>query len=232
PDTAAEYRARAESVRQAVRRRSWDEEAGLFRDGPDTIAFSEHAQVWAVLSGALEGSEAARALERAISREDVALCSFAMSHFLFRALSVSGLYDRTQELWRPWKDQLALGLTAWVEDPLRQRSDCHGWSALPLYEYVAETLGVKPLEPGYRTIVVEPRIAGLAYASGEAITPRGTVRVHWTIENGLFRIDVGGPSGTPVVVRLPDGSERRAEDVTATRTWTCTIRDKEGNACQ
>jgi len=222
-DTSAEYRVRAAAVREAVRRRCWDSREGLFRDGPETEAFSEHAQVWAVLSGVLEGAEAAETMERALSGKGVARCSFAMSHFLYRALAKCGLYDRTERLWQPWKDQLALGLTAWVEDPVNQRSDCHGWSALPLYEYVAETLGVKPMEPGFRAILIEPRLAGLTYASGEAITPRGTVRVDWKREGGTFRISVVGPAGTPVVVRLPDGMEHRAEVGTLAATWTCSL---------
>ncbi|MBO7745846.1 alpha-L-rhamnosidase N-terminal domain-containing protein [Paenibacillus sp. MWE-103] len=205
-DTAAEYRERALAVNAAIRGACYDAEAELYRDGPDVPMFSQHAQIWAVLSGAVEGGEARGLLERTLARADLPATSFSMSHYTFRALAKTGLYGRTEQLWKPWKDQIALGLTAWVEDPVHQRSDCHAWSALPLHEYVAETLGVQPERPGFAAIRIAPKPAGQEWAEGTVPTRQGSVRVRWEIRDGRFTLQANVPEGVPAVVVLPDGS--------------------------
>lgn len=216
-DTAAEYRQRAESIREAVRGACFDEERGLFADGPGVRQFSQHAQIWAVLSGAAEGIEATALMRRMLAQPELPRASFSMSHYLFRALAVSGLYAHTYELWQPWREQIGLGLTAWVEDPVQQRSDCHGWGALHLYEYPAETLGVQPEEPGYRVIRIAPQPSGLTWASGSVTTPRGEVRVAWRIDEAAadgmsFCLEAEVPAGVPIVVVLPDGTRHEPAD--------------------
>lgn len=210
-DTAAEYRSRAQAVNTAVLASCYDEASGLFRDGPAVAMFSQHAQLWAVLSGAVEGEAAGALMDRMFARDDLAEASFSMSHFLFRALAKAGRYGRTEQLWQAWKEQVALGLTAWVEDPVQQRSDNHAWSSLPLYEYPAETLGVKPGLPGFAAVRIEPKPAGQTWAEGAVPTPMGEVRVRWEIADGHFTLDAEVPAGVPVVVVLPDGSTHERE---------------------
>nr|WP_260440144.1 glycoside hydrolase family 78 protein [Cohnella lubricantis] len=210
-DTAAEYRSRAESVRGAVRSRCWSETRGMFRDGPEAEAYSQHAQIWAVLTGTVADAEARALMERTLSESGLAQTSIAMAYYLFRALAMTGLYDRTLKLWDVWRRQVDLHVTAWVEDPVLERSDCHAWGALPLHEFPAELLGVKPEKPGYAAIRIEPSTIGLSRAAGAAMTPHGPVRVEWTAHDGEFRLSVNGPDGVPAVVRLPDGSETRTD---------------------
>lgn len=212
-DTANEYAARADEIREAVRSRCFDKERGLYRDGPDVREFSQHAQIWAVLGGAATGRAATELMERTLSDATLARASFSMSLFYFRALSIAGLYDRTLALWKPWKDQIGMHLTAWVEDPVTQRSDCHGWGALPLYEYTAETLGVQPAEPGFARIRIAPRPSGLTWASGTVATPKGTVDVSWRLsEERVFRLSVRSPAGVPTLIVLPNGESRESDE--------------------
>ena len=49
----AGYRARAEALLAAVRARAWDSARGLFRDAPDTSAYSQQTDVLAVLVDAV-----------------------------------------------------------------------------------------------------------------------------------------------------------------------------------
>ena len=55
--------------------------------------------------------------------------------YLFRALEAVGMYDRTEELWGDWKKCIDWHMTTFPETPFDTRSDCHAWSALPLYEF-------------------------------------------------------------------------------------------------
>jgi len=130
-----------------------------------------------------------------------------MAFFYFRALSVAGEYDRSYPLWDMWRDQLKLNMTTWLEDPVSERSDCHAWGAVPLYEFPCEVLGVNPAAPGFARILIEPKPGPLQWAEGSAITPRGAVHVAWRIEpeTGRFSLRASGLRGVPVEVRLPGG---------------------------
>jgi hypothetical protein len=146
-------------------------------------------------------------MERMLERDDLLRCSYAMSFYLFRALEKTGLYGETERLWKPWKDLLSLHLTTWPEDPFMQRSDCHGWGALPLYEFTRCLLGVKAEEPGWKAIRIEPRCLSLDDMEGRAATPIGPVRVGWRREAAGLTVAGESPAGTPLRVALPDGSE-------------------------
>ncbi|MEK0313224.1 alpha-L-rhamnosidase-related protein [Cohnella sp. 56] len=206
-DVAAEYRERAARVNAAVRAACFSAERGLFRDGPQAEQYSQHPQIWAVLSGAVGGEEAVRLMARMLAEPELPRASIAYVHFLFRALAKTGLYDRAAPLWDIWREQVGLGLTSWVEDPVWQRSDCHGWGASPLYEFPAELLGIAPAEPGYARIAVAPRPGPLRWASGAVPTRAGPIEVDWRIDDdGTFRLRIDAPPGIPVSVTLPDGT--------------------------
>lgn len=203
PGLAAEYEARSASILQAVRSRCWSEERALYRDGPAVESYSQHAQIWAVLAGAASAEEAGPLMDRMLADASLDKASYSMSFFLFRALSRAGRYERTYALWKDWEDMAALNLTTWAEDAIDQRSDCHGWGALPLYEFPSELLGVRPSAPGYAEIAIEPKPGSLDWAKGSVATANGPVQVVWTAEGGRFKVDVDGPAGIPVRLVLP-----------------------------
>ncbi|WP_217594714.1 alpha-L-rhamnosidase C-terminal domain-containing protein [Cohnella sp. GbtcB17] len=208
-DVAAEYRDRAARVNAAVRDTCFSAERGLFRDGPHAEQYSQHPQIWAVLSGAAHGEEAVCLMDRMLAEPELPRASIAYVHFLFRALSRTSRYDRAAPLWDIWREQVGLHLTSWVEDPVWQRSDCHGWGASPLYEFPAEILGITPAEPGFSRISVAPRPGSLRWASGTVPTKAGPVEVAWRIDDDdRFRLRIHAPSGIPVRVTLPDGTAR------------------------
>ncbi|MBB6672256.1 alpha-L-rhamnosidase-related protein [Cohnella nanjingensis] len=208
-ETAVEYRERGDAIKRAVRAHCWSEQTGLFRDGPHSDDVSEHAQIWSVLSGTVTGEAAVKLMSDMLSGgRKLPKVSYAMSFFLFRALSCVGLYDRTFPLWDEWRHQAEeLRMSTWLEDPVTQRSDCHAWGAIPLYEFPAEILGIKPGAPGYRSITVEPKPCGLKWAKGSAMTPHGPVLVSWHTDGGRFRLQVERPDALPLRIVLPDGTQ-------------------------
>lgn len=205
PDTAAEYRTRSTRTLAAVHAACRSEETGLYRDGPGLEQYSQHAQIWAILSGAAEGEQAVRLAEALLADASLAQVSYSMSFFLFRALAATGLYAQSYPLWDAWKAQLKLHLTSWLEDPVTQRSDCHAWGCVPLYDFMAEILGVKPAAPGSAAIVIAPQPGPLRWARGSAAVRERTVAVDWTIEGDVFTLRVTGLAGLPAQAVLPDG---------------------------
>jgi hypothetical protein len=206
---ADEYRSRAEELNAAVRRHCFDQGRGLFTDGPGSVELSQHTQVLAVLSGAAHADEAAALMRRTVlEREDHGLVrtSLAMAFYVFRAASLAGVYE---ELWdemiKPWQVMMDQNLTTWAEFETNPRSDCHGWSATPMYEIVREIAGIKiPSSDINVPVVVEPRPTMVKALNGTFPVGRGrTMDMSWN--DGTLSLT----ASAEMVVELRLGNERR-----------------------
>lgn len=130
--------------------------------------YSQHAQVFAVLCGAATGDHAREILLSSFSfidrpsKAEFAKCSYVFMHYAFRAFAKSGgsAYDTLWPVvWDPWRAMLKNNLTTWEEDTFSQRSDCHSWGSVAIYEYLIEVAGVHPAAPGWQAILFSPRLA-------------------------------------------------------------------------
>ncbi|KAI0123934.1 Six-hairpin glycosidase-like protein [Xylariales sp. AK1849] len=147
-DTAKEYISRQQALIQAVKEHCFDSATGFFLDGPDAIdERSQHVQVLAVLSGCISGPEGQELMRRTVFgrvQHRLAKASLAMGFYVFRAVSEVGMYEECWDtLIKPWKKMIGDNLTTWAESESMMRSDCHGWSAVPLWEIGTEILGVQ-----------------------------------------------------------------------------------------
>ena len=71
-------------------------------------------------------------------------------------------------------------------------------------------VGLAPLEPGYRTVLVAPQPLGdLTWASTRHTSAYGDVAVKWERTGGRLVVDVTVPPNTEAVVRLPGAAEER-----------------------
>ncbi len=193
-DTGAKYRARAERLRQAVRTCCIGKN-GMLQDGPGIDEYSQHGQVFAVLTDTVSGNQARENLRRTMEQKDsYAQCTVAMAYYLFRALEKCGLYDYTAQCWDVWRDMVKNNLTTCVEEPLHQRSDCHAWGALALYELPAVILGVRPTKPGFADFEVRPVPGHLTWAEGNVITPKGMILVRWKRVEDTLEVDASWQS--------------------------------------
>ena len=204
PGVAEEYEARAAAVLESVQRLCWVKERGLYCEAPGFEEYSQHAQVLAVLTGLVEGEAAKALLERMLREKDLVECSLPWRYYLFRALEQHGLYAQM----RRWLDSFSalrkFGFTTMPEWGFEgSRSDCHAWSATPLYELTATLLGVRPFGDGWKRIWIRPRTLGYGDCRGEVITPHGMVKVRWASEDGIMKLDVETPFDS--VVEMPDG---------------------------
>ncbi|OAL44048.1 Six-hairpin glycosidase [Pyrenochaeta sp. DS3sAY3a] len=192
---ATEYSQRASSIKDAIFKHCFD--GTYFTDSPNSPSkghqqYSQHAQAWAVLCGAATGNIATKILHdslQAQTRDTFIPTSISMSFYMLRALALAGKEVYAQhfhQFWDPWRKQLALGLTTWEEDDVSQRSDCHAWGCAPIYEFLAEVAGVRPVAPGWATIRFEPRLSLYRDFKATVSLPmignekQGTVHVAWT----------------------------------------------------
>lgn len=201
------YVNRAESILAAVKEHCYDNEKAMFRDGPSCMEFTQHSQVFAVLTGLVSGQEARRLMERTIS-EDLIPCSFPLKFYLFRALEETELYDKTLELWDAWIDFLPLHVTTWPETPFNPRSECHAWGCLPLYEFVRCLMGIRPGAGGWSEIILRPMAGVIGEIDGQAPTPHGMVTVRIDeLEDGAMEVSGQSPPGVPLRIQSASGED-------------------------
>jgi hypothetical protein len=193
---AQSYRARAAALRAATRARAWDAKRKLFRDSPDSAAYSQQTNVLAILADAIPATEQRALMERLLADTTLVPASYYFSWYLLEALKKVGLAERYIEQLAPWRGMLALGLTSAPEKPEPTRSDSHAWSAHPNYGLLATVLGVRPASPGFKTVLIAPALGPLQRASGTVPHPRGNIDVSFVRngENGLSG-DITLPSG-------------------------------------
>lgn len=78
----------------------------------------------------------------------------------------------------------------------------HAWGAAPANVIARQLIGIRPALPGFRDIVIQPRIGNLEKASLKMPTPRGDISV--SIENGkTFRMKIETPPDTTTRIILP-----------------------------
>lgn len=209
-ERAAEYERRAAAMIDRVNVLCYDADAGLYRNTPSRREFSQHTTLWAVLSGAVRGEEAGALVDRTFDGHvPVAVCTFSMNHYLFRALEMAGRYEAyAPRLLEGWQRMLDLHCTTWCENPDSPRSECHGWSSAPIYEFSRMVLGAFPTRDGWSHVSVQPcPPEGLSFAEGSVPTPYGDLFIRWERRDGDFTLTVRKPEGAPLCVTavLPDG---------------------------
>lgn len=214
PVHSDEYESRAKALLAAIRKHCYD--GRFFTDSTaeivDKLAYSQHCQVWAVLSGAAEPQDSARLLTESFAESRFSKCSYMMKFYAFRAFALVGdeVYESLWEsMWEPYRQMLANNLTTWEEDDVRQRSDCHAWGSVPIYEYCTELAGIRPIAPGSTKILFKPRLKLSEYIEAKvALGNFNLATVVWkTEESGRKHVELRLDIAAEVISRLPGGKE-------------------------
>lgn len=201
---AEEYLIRADEVLECVREHCYDSERRLWADSERKGQFSQHAQIWAVLTGLASGEEAKDLLRRSMTLS--AQGGYAYAYLWFRALERADCYELSSAMYERFYSLLEMHCSTVPETPYSHtRSECHAWGAVALYEFTTMLLGVKLTDDSPRILRVSPRPMGQSHARGCAQTKWGRVDVAWEIRDGAFRLDVKAPDTAAVEVTVPAG---------------------------
>lgn len=198
-ETAAEYTRRAEKVQKAILKYCVGEN-GLIQDGPGVDEYSQHCQVFAILTDTVDLETGKKnLLETVKNRKKYVQCTVAMRFYLFRALEKTDLYKYTDVYWEAWRNMVKNHATTCIESEAYARSECHAWGSLALYELPTAVLGVKPASPGYKSVRINPAMGYLTFAEGIVKTPRGNIKVSWKKSNDSIKIDYEIPENMKLV---------------------------------
>lgn len=202
---AEEYLSRREAILGKVQSLCWDQEKGMYREGPECRQFTQHAQSWAVLNGLSQGENARRILARAIEDGECLKCSFSTAYEWFRALEKAGMYEVMRDSLNDWIALLELDCTTCPETPKQARSECHAWSALPMYEMMRTMAGVTPEGIGWERIRITPHTMDLDALQGRVTTPKGNISFRYEKKDGVWHYSLELPEGMDATFIYPDG---------------------------
>ena len=168
-------------------------------DHPDRSAWSQHAQIAGLLTGAVPEESKAACLEAALRTPGFAQAQpMYWMFYLFEAFHALGQGERVLDylpLWTGLMDDLGLRTPYEMFEPAR--SDCHAWGSHPLFHLHATVAGIRPAAPGFRRVRIAPAPGPLRRLSSHLPHPRGHIALELTFpETGVCRGEVVLPGET------------------------------------
>ena len=225
-----EWEKLASTVKQAINDKLWSEKEGAYLDFYDKTYIPQDGNALAVLWGIADTEKANIVLETlknenwseygsALANKEVShtrggiqTISPMMCSHEAEARFKSGKSDEALDLiHRCWGTMLKKGAqTFWEFAPnngeKNWRVTSHGWSAGCTYLLSAYVLGVRPLEPGYETMVFEP-YEGFEQFKGVIPTVKGLVGVSCETEGGVKKFTLCVPKNMKVEVRTSQNAK-------------------------
>jgi len=177
-EQAARYSALADKLKSAVYASCYDQQKGLIADSPQKDGFSQHANILAVLTNTVATDQQGPMLDRLRKEKDLARSTYYFDFYLIEALEKAGKGGQFIDQLGPWKQMLGIGLTTFAENPEPTRSDCHAWSASPVYYFLSLVCGIKPHEPGFASVRIQPNPGTLQHIEGSMPHRLGTIAVN------------------------------------------------------
>ncbi len=165
-------------------------------DTPDKKEFSQHASIFGVLANVIPTYLQRKVMERVLTDTTLSQATYYFRFYLVRAMVKAGLGDDYYSQLQPWRDMLKIGLTTFAETPEPTRSDCHAWSASPIYDFLATICGIHPAAPGFKKVAITPHLGRLKQVGATMPHPDGMIHVELTRE---------GKTGLSATVELPTG---------------------------
>ncbi|MDO5318579.1 MAG: alpha-L-rhamnosidase C-terminal domain-containing protein [bacterium] len=194
---AEHWRAKADRLGKALVAGFWDEGRGALADTLKKDRFSEHAQCMAILADILAPAQRTSAFTALAKGEGLSPTSSYFAHYLFETYAKCGRADLIRDRFSYWRNYVAWGArTAFETQDQEARSDCHAWSACPLYFMQTAFAGVTPAAPFFRKVCVAPQPAGLKRIQAKTPHPNGVVETDLRFEGDKVMGSVTLPAGT------------------------------------
>ena len=212
-EDASTFRKHAERIRRSINDRLFDVDTGVYVDGEDTDHSSIHANMFPLAFG-LVPENRTRTVVAFIKSRGMA-CSVYGAQYLLDGLYRAGEADHALSLLtstgeRGWAHMIydvgsTISLEAW-DDRLKPNQDWnHAWGAVPANIIPRRLMGIRPLQPGWGKILIQPQPGPLSFAHMKHPTVRGSVEVRFENKPGtLFYLEVDLPGNTTTRIGLPN----------------------------
>lgn len=189
----------------------FDEKRGIYRDGIGSDHASLHSNMF-MLAFELVPDDRRPSVVDFVKSRGMA-CSVYGAQHLLEALYLNGEGRYALELMtarhdRSWWNMIQSGSTITMEAwDLKYKKNLdwnHAWGAAPANIIPRFLLGVRPIEPGFAKVLIQPQPGGLGQVTGTVPTPRGSIGISITNEPGHpFTLSIDIPTGITAKAGLP-----------------------------
>lgn len=203
------FEAKAAQVGRAFNAVFFDPAQGLYIDGEGSGHASLHANMFPLAFDLVPEARRRKVADFVASRGMA--CSVYGAQFLLEALyksneAAAAFRLMTSHGQRSWWNMIRAGSTmtleAWDIAFKPNLTWNHAWGSAPANIIARYLVGVRPLDPGYKKILIAPQPEGLTWFKAKVPTVRGPVIV--TFRGGpVFFYGVEVPPGATAELRLP-----------------------------
>ena len=179
----------------------WDKGRRMYACNSDRKEFSQHVNALAIITGTIDGLLARDLFDRTLADKEILQCTIYFRYYLQEAMKRCGRAEVYLDNLDIWKDQLALGLTTWAEEPEPTRSDCHAWGASPNIEFYRMVAGIDSGAPGFAKVVIEPALGPLTRLDASIPHPKGEIAVSYVLRKKHLTAEVNLPKDVTGVFR-------------------------------
>ncbi len=208
------YLVEALKVREATNNLLWDERKGAYTDcSQDNSGFSIQTNCLAVICNIADENKKRR-INYFIANGN----SKQIITGYFKTYELEALFYLKNRMgffkgFLYWEEMLKKGAGTWWEifdaeagDAIPANSLCHGWSSGPLFHLPSKLLGVLPLKPGFREVLVKPDLFGLEWVEGSIPSVRGDIFVSMKKDGKLMELVCAVPDEVQANVVIPTGT--------------------------
>ncbi len=196
----------SKTIQKAVVDTCFDENKGLIAETPDKKQFSQHTNIWGILTDTFDKKVQPSIMQRILDDKSLIQATIYFRFYLFRALQKTKMGKRYFELLQPWKTMLDNGMTTFGETDINPRSECHAWSASPAFDFLHIIAGIQPGQHSFNTVIIEPNLGDLDKLIVEMPHPKGMIKVSYLKRDDVLNADIILPDG--IVGQLNWGNRR------------------------
>lgn len=196
-ERADHYQNLAQKIKRAVYAGCYDSNRKLLADSPEKKAFSQHANIWSIITDCIPIKDQRATMEKIMNDSTLTATSLYYRFYYTKAMKKAGMGNLYLSSLQPWKQMLALGFSTFPETLAPNvRSDCHAWSASPCYDFLATVCGVDSETPGFSSVRIEPNLGELTAVSGAIPHPKGQIKISYKkTSDGSYLADIELPEG-------------------------------------
>ena len=170
------YHRLSSEIKRSVFELCYDQERGLLADTPDKTNFSQHTNIFGILTDCLPFSVQGGVMKQVLEDSSLVQTTIYYRFYLFEAMFKTGMGDLYLSHLGPWEEMIRKGLTTWEEGDYDERSDCHAWGSSPNYHLLSIVCGIRPMSPGFREVSVTPNLGRLKHVEASMPHPGGSIK--------------------------------------------------------